>query len=87
MDGFNQVMQVPGDMNPDPRGLDGRHGQPRGGLRYYQDELDTNKEDLATEEVGDDPGTRKVQEPSHTQVMTDEDVREEVEDSDEADRN
>jgi hypothetical protein len=86
MDGFNQVVQIPGDMNPNPRGLDDTHSQPRGGLRYYQDEIDTNKGDLATEEIGDDPSARKVQEPSHIPVMTGDDLREQVEDSDEADK-
>jgi hypothetical protein len=87
MDGFNQVVRVPGDLNPDPRGLDDSHAQPGGGLKYYQDDFDTNnKQDLATESVTDDPSAIKVQEPGHAPVLDPEDLREAVEDGDEADK-
>jgi hypothetical protein len=86
VDGFNQVIQIPGDRNPDPRGLEASHAQPKGGLRYYQDDVDTKKEDVASEEIGDDPSTRRVQEPGHLKVLNPEDLRETVEDSDEADK-
>jgi hypothetical protein len=50
MDGFHQVVKVPGELNPDPRGTES-HG-PKGGLQH-QDDLDTNKKDVASDEAGD----------------------------------
>lgn len=58
MDGFNQVVKVPGDLNPDPRGTNGN--DPKGGLQGYQDDLDTSKGDAVSNEIGDDPSSRVV---------------------------
>jgi hypothetical protein len=96
MDGFNQVIRVPGDFNPDPRGTED-HSGPKGGLQHYQDDLDTSKKDEVSNEIGDDPSKRIVggaSQLSQALAQTDEaqldendDLREDLEDRDEDGKN
>lgn len=96
MDGFNHVIKVPGDLNPDPRGTE--EDGPKGGLQGYQDDLDTSKVDVASNEIGDDPSTRIVggaaelgpalaKTDDERGLDEDDDLREDLEDRDEGDKN
>ena len=96
MDGFHQVIKVPGDFNPDPTGTEDR-GTPKGGLQHYQDDLDTTKKDVISDEIGDDPSQRIVggaaqlgpalAAAADDELEANDDLREEVEDRDEGDKN
>lgn len=96
MDGFNHVVKVPGDLNPNPRGAN--EDSPKGGLQGYQDDLDTSKKDAASDELGDDPSTRIVggagelgpalaKTADGQGLNEDDDLRENLEDADEDDKN
>jgi hypothetical protein len=97
MDGFHQVIKVPGDLNPNPRGTEA-HTEPKGGLQHYQDDLDTSKKDVVSDEIGDDPSQRIVggakqlgpaldKTDDEKGLDQDDDLREDIEDRDEADKN
>jgi hypothetical protein len=96
MDGFNKVVKVPGELNPDPTGTEELVG-PQGGLQGYQDDLDTSKKDVISDEIGDDPSSRIVggaaqlgpalaKTDDQAGLDENDDLREEIEDRDEADK-